>query len=151
MKINSFKALQLKKFETPFLMCKKNLLQDEKAVPLEENLNFKVFIQPKKEDESEFRVALILETAEKNKSQIDFVVFSLFFFKADIPITGDDEKENRYIITALSISYSTLRGYLFQKMPEIGLLPLISIQDLREVLIEGMEELEKEFPEDSKE
>jgi len=151
MKITSFKALQLEKLEVPFLMCRENLFQDGEMVPLEENLSLKAFIQTKKEDESEFRIGLILETAEKNKSKIDFAVFSLFSFKADIPLTGESGKEDRYITTALSVSYSTLRGYLLQKIPEIGLLPLISIQDLRKALVEGMKELEEMFPENPEE
>jgi len=151
MKITSFKALRLEKLEVPFLVCRENPFQDSELVPLEENLSLKAFIQTKREDESEFRIGLILETAEKNKSKFDFAVLSLFSFKADIPLTGKSEKEDRYVTTALSVSYSTLRGYLLQKIPEIGILPLISIQDLHKALAEGMKDLQEMFSENPEE
>jgi len=147
MKVKSFNLLQLEKIEVPLFTYNINLTlseNDQEVMPIEENLKLKAFIKTKKDDETKFRLGLILETAEKNKSKVDFAILSLFYFKGDIPITGEKDREAPYITTALSVSYSTLRGYLFQKVPEIGLLPLIPMSDLHKALEEGTKEFSQE-------
>jgi len=142
MKIKKFNNLQLRKFEVPFFAYNFNpQLSESELIPIEENLDLKAFLQTKREDTTEFRLGLILKTAEKEKSKVDFAVLCFFHFKAEIPITGEREEEARYVATALSISYSTLRGYLFQKFPDLGLLPLISISELYKALEEGTKEI----------
>ena len=141
MKVKKFNKLQLRKIELPvFAYSKTPITADKKKrfTPLENNLDLKAFI--KKGEKEEFTVGLILRTLETNKSKWNLNILALFHFTSKIALTGEREGELPYVSTALSVAYSTLRGILIQKAPELGMLPLVSIPDLLKALEEGIEE-----------
>jgi len=140
MKVKKFNKLQLKKIELPFFAYSKTITDSKKGfTSLGNNLDLKAFI--KKGEKEGFIIGLILRTLETNKSKWNLQVIALFHFTSKVAITGKREEELPYVSTALSVAYSTLRGILVQKAPELGILPLISITDLLKALEEGIGEI----------
>lgn len=152
MKIRPFNQLLLRIFDVPIFYYQNNYeLEASETLPISENLDLKAFLQVRNDNPNEFRVSMLLQTLERKKSALDFMALSTAFFHSEIPFPVDSEEftqeQKRLLLTALSTTFSTLRGYLLGKLPIVldgagtenprNIIPLVSLNELLEALKEG--------------
>ncbi len=156
MKIRPFKQLLLRTFDVPIFYYQNNYdLEPEETLPISENLDLKAFLQVKDDNPHEFRVSMLLQTLERKKSALDFTALGIAFFYSEIPFPVDfdefTQEQKGLLLTALSTTFSTLRGYLLGKLPIVlddartenprNIIPLVSLSELLEALKEGNREV----------
>jgi hypothetical protein len=164
MKVTPFNRMLLRMFDVPIFFYKNNYdVVPNEALPISNNLDLKAFLRIKQDNPNEIMIHMLLQTLEKEKSQLDFTALSSAFFRSEIPFPQDQElnlgnltKEQKGILlTALSVTYSTLRGFLLCKLPlgidnagtddPRNIIPLIPLEELLKALEEGSEEILKEI------
>ncbi len=137
MKITPYQQMLLENFyiEKFCFKVNRNIYKDN-AVPIYKNLDLKIEIYRESNDNKKVKVIMFINTSEKSKSIIDFEVeaHSLFFIK------DEKECEKRLLITMIMVTYSTLRGFLMERLPikrekikghmYTVIPPLISTEDL---------------------
>jgi hypothetical protein len=155
MKIIPYNQLLLRIFDVPVLLYQHNYdIEPSKALPISDNLDLKVFLQVNQDNPKEIKVSILLQTLEKGKSELDFTALCSAFFHSQIPFpveSGELTKEQKkLLLTALSTTYSTFRGFLLCKLPikidragtenPVSIIPLLSLDKLLEALKEGNSE-----------
>jgi len=156
MKLEPFSQLLLRIFDVPIFFYQSNYdLNPSKVLPISSNLDLKAFLQVKENDPKEIKVSMLLQTLEKGKSALDFTALCTAFFYSEIPFPTESKEltkeQKRILLTALSATFSTFRGFLLCKLPigidhpETGdpknIIPLVPLDKLLDALEEGNDEV----------